>query len=75
MDTHILIELTFFYIHTYNMLDTLDTLTTSKLKSLCKKKQIPGYSKLNKKALIIHIKTHMIERMICDGLTQLNRVK
>ena len=54
---------------------SLDKLTSVKLKKLCQDEQIPGYSKLKKKPLLQHIKTHKLNILIKDGMDQLLALK
>jgi len=61
----------FFYIYKYKMLD-LDKLTSKKLKDICRKENIPGYSGLRKAELVRHVKTHKLNLLINEGIEQLS---
>jgi hypothetical protein len=50
-------------------------MTSIKLKKLCQLEHIPGYSKLKKKQLVQHVKTHMINALINDGMAELLSLK
>jgi hypothetical protein len=54
---------------------TLEKMTSIELKKLCKDEHIPGYSKLNKKQLVQHVKTHRINVLIKDGMSELLALK
>ena len=57
------------------MLKDLDNLTVNALKKICLEQEITGISKLNKKQLINHIKTFMLNKTIQEGLEQLLAIK
>lgn len=53
----------------------LEKMTSIKLKKLCQDEHIPGYSKLNKKQLVQHVKAHRINVLIKDGMSELLALK
>ena len=52
-------------------LEVLSSYTSSKLKKLCRKESIRGYSKLKKDDLLIYIKTELLTRQVEQGIVQL----
>lgn len=50
----------------------LDKLTIKKLKDICRKENISGYSGLKKKELVKHVKTHKLNLLIDEGIEQLS---
>jgi hypothetical protein len=57
------------------MFKTLDNMTSTKLKKLCQDEHIPGYSKFKKKQLVQHVKTHKINMLIKNGMSELFTLK
>lgn len=57
------------------MFKELETMTSTKLKKICQDENITGYSKLNKKQLVQHIKTHKLNIIIKTGMTELLSLK
>ena len=57
------------------MFNELDTMTSIRLRKLCQDENIPGYSKLNKKHLVYHVKTYKLNLLIKNGMTELLALK
>jgi len=57
------------------MFKDINSMTLLKLKKLCHEEHIHGYSKLKKKQLVQHVKTHKLNVIIKDGMTELLALK
>jgi hypothetical protein len=57
------------------MFKAISTMTVLKLKKLCHDENIPGYSNLKKKQLVQHVKTHKLNVIIKDGMSELLALK
>lgn len=53
------------------MMRSLDKMTSTKLKKICRDENISGYSKLNKNDLLKHVKIHRLNILIDVGVSKL----
>lgn len=55
------------------MFEDMDKMTVAQLKAMCKEHGLTKYNKLNKKALIVFLQTHMTDKMVKHGIETLLR--